>query len=74
LKVTGALLIELSFVEWDGFSQEASRLFFHNWKEVAMTLMLIEDTLSEEEAVAQQFAPTVNAVGVARSFGWTETS
>jgi len=26
---------------------------------VTMTLMLIEDTLSEEETVAQQFAPTV---------------
>jgi len=46
-------------LRWDGFSQESISPVFHNWKEVAMTLMLIEDTLSEEEAVAQQFAPTV---------------
>jgi len=40
-------------------SRESISPVFHHWKEVAMTLMLIEDTLSEEETVAQQFAPTV---------------
>jgi hypothetical protein len=60
LKVTlELLLIELSFVGGMFSVAKASRLFFRNRKEITMTLMLVEDTLSEEEAVAQQFAPTV---------------
>jgi len=43
----------------DVFSCEGISPVFPKLEGSALTLMLIEDTLSEEETVAQQFAPTV---------------
>lgn len=41
------------------FSGESISSVFHKVEEAAMTLMLIEDTMSEEETLAQQSAPSV---------------